>query len=129
MKKNSHAFVTQLLVWLLVTLGFGGSIGVLTVWMRYQISDMANTNRKLAAEIAAVERHIAEATTQAETELRAYLLRRLNSDMRLGLVPMSDVPVVPMPEDPILGMRQRASREQQFQSERPAPISVKVANR
>lgn len=127
MKKNSRAFVNQLLVWLLVTLCFGGSLGVATVWTRYKISDTANTNRKLSTEVAAVERLIAEATTQAETELRADLLRRLNGDMRLGLVPMSEVDIIHMTSDPLPGLRLRASRE--LPSERAAPINVKVANR
>ena len=73
MKKNSHAFVNQLVVCLLVTMTFGGSIGLGTVWMRHQISVTANTNRQLAAKIDDVERRIEEMTTVLETEKRPVL--------------------------------------------------------
>jgi sorbitol-specific phosphotransferase system component IIBC len=129
MKKNSQAFVNQLLVCLLVTIGFGGSIGVGTVYMRHQISVTADTNRRLAAEIAAVERLITEKTTTVETELRADVLRRLNQgDRRLGLVPMSDVPIIHVTEDPAGQMLERAASRAPL-PDRPGPIVIRFAQR
>lgn len=100
MKKNSQAFVNQLLVCLLVTIGFGGTIGLGTVWMRHQISVTANANRLLAAKIDEVERRIEEMTTRLETEKRPEVLRQLNSQFRVGLVRIDEVPVVNVTANP-----------------------------
>jgi hypothetical protein len=98
MKKNSHAFVNQLLLCLLVTIGFGGSIGLGTVWMRHQISTTANANRALAAEYARIERLIDEKKTLIETEQSPDKLRALNLTMNLGLVDMTRIEVVHVTE-------------------------------
>jgi hypothetical protein len=98
MKKNSHAFVNQLLLCLLVTIGFGGSIGLGTVWMRHQISTTANANRALAAEYARIERLIDEKKTIIETEQSPDKLRTLNATMNLGLVDMTKIEVVHVTE-------------------------------
>lgn len=127
MQKNSRAFVNQLLVCLLVTFGFGGSTGMAVVWMRHQISVTANHNRELSAQIAAVERLIKEKSTTVESELRADLLRQLNQDMRLGLVPMNEVIVEHIADDPLQKLLERAYRE--YATEAPALVTVKVATR
>jgi hypothetical protein len=100
MKKNSSAFANQLLVCLLVTIGFGGSIGLGTVWMRHQVSVTANANKVIAAKLDDVERKIEEMTTVLETEKRPEVLRQLNQDFRLGLVRIDEVPVVPSETNP-----------------------------
>lgn len=113
MKKNSQAFVNQLLVCLLVTIFCGGSVGLGIVWMRHQISTTAQTNRTLAARIAEIERHIYEKTAQIESEQNHQVLRRRNQDWKLGLVPISDprVGIMPVTVDPVLQMAARANRE------------------
>jgi hypothetical protein len=100
MKRNSHAFVNQLLVCLLVAFCFSGSIGLGTVWMRHQISITANTNKSLEARIAEVERRLAETATVMETEQSNDLLRRRNSELRLGLVAPQETQFVRLNEDP-----------------------------
>ena len=110
MKKNSHAFVNQLLVCLLVSIGTSGSVGLGTVWIRHQNSMLANSNSALDARIKDVERHISEYKTLVATEQRPENLRQLNAQFRLGLVPMSEIPVVNVTEDPIQRMYARASR-------------------
>jgi hypothetical protein len=99
MKNTSHAFVNQLLLCLLVTIGFGGSIGLATVWMRHQISTTANANRVLAAEYSRIERLIDEKKTIIETEQSPDKLRALNVAMNLGLVEMSQIAVVHVTEN------------------------------
>jgi hypothetical protein len=99
MKNNPSAFVNQLLVCLLVTICFGGSIGVGTVWMRHQISVTARLNRDLAAEIGRIERLVDEQKTTIETEQAPDKLRGLNAALQLGLVPMSEIPVVHVTEN------------------------------
>ena len=128
MKKNSQAFVNQIVLCLLVTFGVGGSLGVGIVWMRHQISDTAKKNRELVAQIAAVERHIAEKITTVETELRADALRRLNDSMRIGFVPKSDVPIEHVKDDTAKRLAERANRGLFRGNDAPPPlVTVKLA--
>lgn len=128
MKKNSQAFVNQLLVCLLVTIGFGGTVGLGTVWMRHQISVTANDNRKLAAQLGEVERRIEEMTTLLETEKRPEVLRGLNQEFRLSLVRIDEVPVTAAATNPAR-MAERSNRAlgtgTPERSEQ--PLSVKLA--
>lgn len=126
MKNNSRAFVNQLLACLLVTIGVGGSIGLGTVWMRHQISVTANANRALAAEFSRVERLIDEKKTIIETEQAPDKLRALNAGMRLGLVPMSDVPVLHVAENTAERLARRAAVES-FETDRAAPLAAPIA--
>ena len=126
MKRNSQAFVNQLLVCLLVTICFGGSIGVGTVWMRHQISVTAKANNVLLAKIQEAERAIADKTTLIETALRPYELRRLNIDQRLGLVPMNYEEVHHISEDTVERLARR-SHALQLTDRAPAPISLRLA--
>lgn len=116
---HNQAFANQLLVCLLVTLGFGGSIGLGTVWMRHQISVTANLNRELAARIASLERRIAETTTAIESEQGSEVLRRRNAEFRLGLAPASDQQVVRVTEDDMV--RHTAMRNRDFFKDTAAP--------
>jgi hypothetical protein len=108
---DTHAFVNQFLVCLLVTFCFSGSIGLGTVWMRQQISATANANRKLAARIADLQRRINETNTVIEGEQTSDVLRRRNADWRLGLELTTDTQVVRMPEDPVLRLARRHNRD------------------
>lgn len=112
MKNNSRAFVNQLVVCLLVSIGVSGSIGLGTVWMRYQISRTANANRILEQRIVAIDRQISEKTAAIEGEQTPEVLRRRNEIMRLGLVAPSDpsVQVVNVAENPMQRMAARANR-------------------
>ncbi len=109
MKKNSQAFVNQIVVCLLVTICFGGTVGLGTVLMRHQISTTANLNRQLAAELTEMRRLISEKTAAIESEQHPELLRGLNTRMQLGLVPMNDVPLYNVTEDPVRRMVERAN--------------------
>src|ERR1044071_6097267 len=99
MKKNSQAFVNQLVVCLLVTMTFGGSIGLGTVWMRHRISLTAKRNYALLAEINEVNRRSDDIEAQIRSEQRPELLRQMNQEFRLGLVPMNEVPVTHVVEN------------------------------
>ncbi len=111
MKKNSHAFVNQILLCVLVTTGFGGSVGLGTVWMRHQISVTANANRALAAQIVEIERRVAETRTLVESEQSPELLRQRNELWRLGLVPVSESQKVHVTAGPVRRLAERANRE------------------
>src|SRR5882757_5975856 len=89
----NHAFVNQLLVYTLVMICFSGSVGLGTVWLRYQISVTANRNKQLETRIAEVERHLAETTTEIETEQGPAVLQRRNTEWHLGLVQTKEAQV------------------------------------
>ena len=110
MKNNSHAFINQLLVCLLVTFCFSGSIGLGTVWMRHQISLTANANKNLEQQIAKVERQLAEIANVIETEQSPDLLRRLNVKLRLGMVPPQESQLRRITEDPDRHLAAKANR-------------------
>jgi len=130
MKTNSSAFVHQLVLCVLVTFAVAGSTGLGTVWMRHQISTTANTNRLLAAELTRIERLIDEKKTLIETEQAPEKLRTLNTGMRLGLVPMSEVHVEHVTENTADRLAQRAGRF--LDTDRAAakpPVSIQFALR
>jgi hypothetical protein len=130
MKNNSQAFVNQLLVCLLVTMTFGGSIGLGTVWMRHQISVTAKANRALDAAISEINQRSDDIEAVIRSAQRPELLRELNIDMRLGLTPMNEVPVVLVTDNVTQRMLERAHRWS-YPSEGAAtvPITFKVAQR
>jgi hypothetical protein len=66
MQRSQHAFVNELLVCLMVCIAAGGSVGVSTVWLRNQISVVANTNRQLTAKIDDLNRRATELSSQIE---------------------------------------------------------------
>jgi hypothetical protein len=124
MKNNSHAFVNQLLVCLLVTICCGGSLGVGLVWIRHQISVTANANRSMTARIREVERQIMETKTRVESAQSPDALRRLNAEFQLGLVPKSDGQVLHVAGDSVHRLMTRANREL-FTDGRP-PIALSI---
>lgn len=110
MRKDASAFIHQLLVGLLVSIAVGGSAGLATVWMRHRISETAKANRDLAAQVARFDRLIDETLTQIETEQAADKLRHLNATLRLGLVPMNEIPVVHVTENVVERLARRANQ-------------------
>jgi len=122
---SNNGFVNQLLVYTLVMIGFSGSIGLGTVWMRHQISVTANSNKQLDARIAAVERHLAETITAAEGERDTQVLLRRNAEWKLGLVAPNQAQIVRLGEDPV--MRLAAKRNAGlFGDSAPAAAAVYV---
>jgi hypothetical protein len=122
---SSSGFINQLLVYTLLMIGFSGSIGLGTVWMRHQISLTANATKLLDARIADVERHLGEATTAAETERDTNVLLRRNAEWHLGLVAPSQAQVFHVPEDPV--MRLAAKRNRGLFGDRPAAVAFPLA--
>jgi hypothetical protein len=121
----THAFVNQLLVCLLVTFGFGGTIGLGTVWVRHQNARLARSNRVLEARIAEVKRNIAETTMLVEGEQTFDVLRRRDAQWRLGYAPAGDKQVVHITEDPIVRLA-RLHRGEIF-ADGVVPAAIRVA--
>jgi len=130
MKRNSQAFAHQLLVCLLVTMAFGGSIGLGMVWMRHQISVTAKANRALLAEINEVNRRSDALEAEIRGEQRPELLRELNLRFRLGLVPMNEVPVIHVTDNVTQRMVERANRWSFPPASRESgPVTLRFAQR
>lgn len=122
---SSHGFVNQLLVYTLVMIGFSGSIGLGTVWMRHQISVTANATKQLTARIAEVERHLAETTAAAESERDPNVLLQRNAAWHLGLVPPGQTRIVHVTQDPVMNLA--AKRNRGLFGDRPATVSFQLA--
>ena len=127
MKKNSQAFVNQLLVCLLVTMTFGGSLGLGTVWVRHQISVTAKMNRSLLAEITEVNRKSDDIEALIRSEQRPELMRQLNLEFRLGLAPKNEVPTVPVMDNVNQKMVERANRWTNPERAGLEPVTFKIA--
>lgn len=109
-KSSSHAFVNEFLVYSLVALCFGGSIGLGTVWMRHQISVTANASRMLEVQIANVERQIQATDSQIQAQAAPAVLSQRNNDWHLGLVPAVQVVLVSEKPEDHLARKQQTER-------------------
>jgi hypothetical protein len=125
MKQNSRAFINHLVGGAILTIGVGGGVGLGVVWMRHQISTTANQIRKIDAERAETERLISEKTAAIASAQRPDLLRAANDRFRLGLVPMSDVPLFNESSD--AAIRGLVLRSTQDLMEAPPMVSLKLA--
>jgi hypothetical protein len=112
------------MVYALVAIFGGASIGLGTVWMRHQISMVANTNKVLEATIAGLERRIEEADAAIASEQDPDVLIRKNDFWKLGLVAPAETQVRRVAEDPVL--RLAALRNQTLFGERQATVSLHV---
>jgi N-acetylmuramic acid 6-phosphate (MurNAc-6-P) etherase len=110
-KKDTHAFVNQLLVYTLVMICFSGTIGLGTVWLRHQISLTANNSKRLEQRIVETERRIAELNTQVTAEQSIDVLARRNTEWKLGLVLPKEPQVVRVGESPERRLASRNNAE------------------
>jgi hypothetical protein len=110
-KKDTHAFVNQLLVYTLVMICFSGSIGLGTVWLRHQISVTANNTKLLEQRIVEAERHLSELNTQVTGEQSIDVLARRNTEWKLGLVLPREPQVVRVSESPERRLASRNNAE------------------
>ncbi|MDB6168916.1 MAG: hypothetical protein JWM88_1780 [Verrucomicrobia bacterium] len=126
-RTSNHAFVNHLLVYTLVMICFTGSIGLGTVWMRHQISLTANATKVLDARIAEMERRVNETTAVMEAEQDPAVLKRRNSEWRLGLVQPAPEQVVRVAGDPVMRLAAKRDRALYTDLARPATVSLRLA--
>jgi len=124
-KSETHAFVNQLLVYTLVVIGFSGSIGLGTVWLRHQISLSANATKQLEARLNEVQRHIDEKNTEIAKAQSTAMLEYLNEKWQLGLQPPSPQQVQHIVGDPVRLLA--AKRNRGLFPDEPAAVSFQVA--
>jgi hypothetical protein len=125
--KNStaHAFVSPMLVYSLVAIGFTGTIGLGTVWTRQQISLVANDNKVLAARIADFDRRCDETTAEIAAAQDPASLQVRNLQWHLGLVPPGDDQVHRVAVDP--EMRLASKRNGGLFDDRGVAVTFRVA--
>jgi hypothetical protein len=126
-KSETRAFANHLLIYSLVVIGFSGSIGLGTVWMRHQISVTANAAKNLEGRIREVERHIAEKKMEIEAAQSPAMLEYLNKQWNLGLQLPSPQQVQRVGSDPVMLLAAKRNRE--LFSAGPEPVSFQVALR
>ena len=124
-RTGNQAFVNQFMVYALVAIFGGASIGLGTVWMRHQISVVANTNKVLEATIAGLERRIEETDAAIASEQDPDVLIRKNDFWKLGLVAPAETQVGRISEDPML--RLAALRNRALFGEGKGTVSIHVA--
>lgn len=91
---NQRAFVNHFVIYTLVMIGVSGSMGMGAVWLRHQISAVANETQRMELRLAQIERRLAEINTQITAEQSITLLAKRNQEWRLGLVPPREQQVV-----------------------------------
>ena len=124
-QNDNHAFVNQLLVCLLVSFGFGGSIGLGTVWMRHQITVIAKSNRAMQASIAEVKRRHDAKAAEVEVAQGYEALTAFNAAKHLGLEPVTDAQIVRVTEDPVMRLARR--RDGNLFNDGFVPITFRLA--
>ncbi len=112
MKKNTQAFADPFVALIIFSVSLMGSMGIGVVWMRHQISSTAICSQQLVAQHHELERLIMEKDSEVAHAQRHDQLRKLNETHKLGMVTISDVPVVTeSSEAAVRGLVQRASLE------------------
>jgi len=123
-KSETHAFVNQLLVYTLVVIGFSGSIGLGTVWLRHQISVTANTVKRLEARLAEVKRHSDEKEAEIGSAESPAMLELRNEQWQLGLQPPAPNQVHHIEVDPVRQLA--AKRNRALFADEPVAVSFQV---
>jgi hypothetical protein len=124
-KASSQAFVNQFMVIALVAICGCSTIGLGTVWMRHQISLVANANKALEASLSDVERRIEETDAAIASEQDPGLLARRNVEWRLGLVPPGETHVQRVRDDPVA--RLASIQNSKLFGEGPATVNLRIA--
>jgi hypothetical protein len=126
-RTSNQAYVNQLLVYTLVMICFSGSIGLGTVWMRHQISLVANATKVLDARLADLERHLNETKAVLEAEQDPAVLKQRNAEWHLGLVAPAAGQIVRLPGDPVMRLAAKHNRGLFNDGVTPATVSLRVA--
>jgi len=123
MKNSSAAFISPMLAYSLMAIGFTGSVGLGTVWTRRQISLLANDNKVLVAHIADFQRQCDEVKEEVAAAQSPAELERRNLQWNLGLVPPAQVRRVTQDPEMLLARK----RNGELYRDHAANVSFRVA--
>lgn len=96
--KTAASPVNRLLLATILLLAFAGSIGLSTVWLRHQISEVAQSNKQMQQRIVEVQRRSAETNAEIAAALNPEVLLGQNTSLRLGLERPRDYQIVSVAE-------------------------------
>ena len=96
--KPAASPVNRLLLATILLLAFAGSIGLSTVWLRHQISEVAQSNKQMQQRIVEVQRRSAETNAEIAAALNPEVLLGQNTSLRLGLERPRDYQIVSVAE-------------------------------
>ena len=114
MKRSSAAAspLNRLLFATILMLAFAGSIGLATVWLRHQISAVAQDNKRNQTAIVDVQRRTAEVNAEIAAAVNPEVLLRQNASLHLGLEMPRDHQIVRVDASPevLLAAKRNADR-------------------
>ncbi len=96
--KPSASPVNRLFVATIMLLAFAGSIGLAFVWLRHQISEVADSNKQMQQRLVEVQRRTAETNAEIAAAINPEVLLGQNSLLRLGLEMPQDHQIVSVAE-------------------------------
>ncbi|HLP08429.1 MAG TPA: hypothetical protein VK178_09695 [Opitutaceae bacterium] len=110
--KKAASPVNRLLLATILLLAFAGTIGLATVWLRHQISDVAQANKRMQQRIVEVQRCTAQTNAEIAAALNPEVLLSQNHVLRLGLEMPRDYQIVSVaePVEVRLASKQNAER-------------------
>lgn len=115
----------RLLIATVMLLLFAGSIGLATVWLRHQVSEVAAANQSAQVRISELDRRIAEVNAQVAAGLSPEVLLRQNSRLRLGLAAPRDNQIIRVDEE--VEIRLAAKRNAELYTTSVVPASFPVS--
>ena len=127
MKKatSQSALWNRLLIATVLLLLFAGTIGLATVWLRHQVSEVAAANQSAQVRIAELDRRIAEVNSQVASGLSPEVLLRQNTRLRLGLAAPRDNQIIRVDEE--VEIRLAAKRNAELYTTSVVPASFPVS--
>jgi hypothetical protein len=128
MKNDNHAFVKLMFIATMAMFGLVGAAGFYTVQLRYQISSTANQTKLCENDLREIERQINESHAAIERAQDPAILKLLNQQWKLGLVPPEPRQTAYISEDPVMRLASKFN-EGLFSEEPEQPVSFQVAFR
>lgn len=116
----------RLIIATVMLLVFAGSIGLATVWLRHQVSEVAASNQNAQMRIVELERRIAEVNAQVAAGLSPDVLLRQNTRLRLGLSAPRDSQIIRVDEE--VEIRLASKRNAELYTTSIIPASFPVSN-
>ena len=107
----ARAIVNRIILLTLCGLMLTGTLGLGAVWMRQEISQVANNSRSLQVQLADVERRLDEVNANVATAVNPDNLRDRNRVMQLALALPKEAQVVRVSQNVELLLAAKRNRE------------------
>ena len=104
---------------------FAGSIGLATVWLRHQVTEVAAAHQSAQARIADIDRRLAEVNADIAANLNPDVLLRENTRLNLGLAAPRENQIVRVDEE--VEIRLASKRNAELYTTNVIPASFPVS--